>query len=177
LTVAPTLTNFAQTHTKWREGKALAVFAKTTKRAQVGTQLSFTLNESAAVSLAFTQSVTGRKSLARCVAQTTKNRKAKSCKLTLTLGTIKHSGHSGKNSVTFQGRVLSSKTLKPGHYTVTATAANAAGQQSRPSSLSFTIVKSARASAITPVPGDVGPMTIAMLLEQTVQAANQQNRY
>ena len=28
---------------------------------------------------------------------------------------------------------------------------------------------------ITPVPGGVGPMTIAMLLEQTVQAATQQN--
>jgi methylenetetrahydrofolate dehydrogenase (NADP+)/methenyltetrahydrofolate cyclohydrolase len=27
---------------------------------------------------------------------------------------------------------------------------------------------------ITPVPGGVGPMTIAMLLEQTVQAATQQ---
>ena len=31
-----------------------------------------------------------------------------------------------------------------------------------------------RAALITPVPGGVGPMTIAMLLEQTVQAANQQ---
>jgi methylenetetrahydrofolate dehydrogenase (NADP+) / methenyltetrahydrofolate cyclohydrolase len=32
-----------------------------------------------------------------------------------------------------------------------------------------------RAKLITPVPGGVGPMTIAMLLEQTVQAATQQN--
>jgi methylenetetrahydrofolate dehydrogenase (NADP+) / methenyltetrahydrofolate cyclohydrolase len=32
-----------------------------------------------------------------------------------------------------------------------------------------------RAAMITPVPGGVGPMTIAMLLEQTVQAATQQN--
>ena len=31
-----------------------------------------------------------------------------------------------------------------------------------------------RAAMITPVPGGVGPMTIAMLLEQTVQAATQQ---
>jgi methylenetetrahydrofolate dehydrogenase (NADP+)/methenyltetrahydrofolate cyclohydrolase len=31
-----------------------------------------------------------------------------------------------------------------------------------------------RASLITPVPGGVGPMTIAVLLEQTVQAASQQ---
>jgi methylenetetrahydrofolate dehydrogenase (NADP+) / methenyltetrahydrofolate cyclohydrolase len=32
-----------------------------------------------------------------------------------------------------------------------------------------------RAAMITPVPGGVGPMTIAMLLEQTVQAATRQN--
>ena len=32
-----------------------------------------------------------------------------------------------------------------------------------------------RAAMITPVPGGVGPMTIAMLLEQTVQAATQQH--
>jgi methylenetetrahydrofolate dehydrogenase (NADP+)/methenyltetrahydrofolate cyclohydrolase len=32
-----------------------------------------------------------------------------------------------------------------------------------------------RAAMITPVPGGVGPMTIAMLLEQTVQAATQQD--
>jgi methylenetetrahydrofolate dehydrogenase (NADP+)/methenyltetrahydrofolate cyclohydrolase len=31
----------------------------------------------------------------------------------------------------------------------------------------------ARASAITPVPGGVGPMTIAMLLKNTVQACEQ----
>jgi 5,10-methylene-tetrahydrofolate dehydrogenase/methenyl tetrahydrofolate cyclohydrolase len=30
------------------------------------------------------------------------------------------------------------------------------------------------ASAITPVPGGVGPMTIAMLLENTLQAAHYQ---
>jgi methylenetetrahydrofolate dehydrogenase (NADP+)/methenyltetrahydrofolate cyclohydrolase len=32
-----------------------------------------------------------------------------------------------------------------------------------------------RAAMITPVPGGVGPMTIATLLAQTVQAANRQN--
>jgi len=33
-----------------------------------------------------------------------------------------------------------------------------------------------RASLITPVPGGVGPMTIAILLEQTVDAAFRQQR-
>jgi len=33
----------------------------------------------------------------------------------------------------------------------------------------------AHASAITPVPGGVGPMTIAMLMKNTLQAARQQS--
>ena len=35
---------------------------------------------------------------------------------------------------------------------------------------------SQRARAITPVPGGVGPMTIACLLENTVEAANRRRR-
>ena len=139
--LTPALTGFAQTHTTWRAGKAAAVFAKATKRAPLGTQFSFTLNETATVSLVFTQSATGRKAGSRCVAVTTKNRKAKSCKRTLALGTLTHPGHSGKNTAAFQAPVSSAKTLKAGRYTVTATATNAAGQRSKPSSLSFTIVK------------------------------------
>ncbi len=140
-TAAPALTDFAQTHATWRAGKALAVFAKAAKRAPVGTRLSFTLDQPATVALAFTQSVTGRKSGARCVAQTPRNHKAKSCKRTLTLGTIKHAGRAGKNTVSFQARLSNTKKLKPGHYRVTATAVNAAGKASKPSTLSFTIVK------------------------------------
>ena len=34
----------------------------------------------------------------------------------------------------------------------------------------------AKASAITPVPGGVGPMTVAMLLKNTVYAASYQKR-
>ncbi len=138
--VTPTLTDFAHTHVTWRAGKALAVFAKTTKRTPVGMQLSFTLNEAATVSLACTQSGMGRKSGTRCVAETTKSRKAKSCKRALALGTIESSAHSGKNTVAFQARVSNSKTHKPGRYTVTATAPTSR-QQSKPSWLSFTIVK------------------------------------
>jgi hypothetical protein len=141
LPVVPTLAGFAQTHARWRAGKSLAVFAKATKRAPLGTQLSFTLNEAATVSLAFTQSATGRKSGAHCVAATRKNRKAKSCKRTLAFGAIENSAHNGKNMVTFQGHLSNGKTLKPGRYTVTATATDAAGQHSTSSSLNFAIVK------------------------------------
>jgi fibronectin-binding autotransporter adhesin len=137
---APTLTGFSQAHTTWRAGGALAVFTKAAKRPPLGTRFSFTLNEAATVSLVFTHSAPGRRSGARCVAVTTKNRMGKSCKRTLTV-TLSHSAHSGKNTIAFQGRISSASKLGPGHYTVTATATNSARQRSKPSSLSFTIVK------------------------------------
>ena len=116
------------------------MFAKTAKRPPLGTRFGLTLNEAATVSLTFTHSVPGRRSGVRCVAVTPKNRKGKSCKRTLTV-TLSHSARSGKNTIAFQGRISSAIKLSPGRYTVTATATNSARQRSKPSSLSFTIVK------------------------------------
>jgi hypothetical protein len=56
-------------------------------------------------------------------------------------GTLSFTGHSGKNRVSFQGRISHSKKLLPGTYTLVITATNAAGQNSAPSRLSFTILK------------------------------------
>jgi hypothetical protein len=50
-------------------------------------------------------------------------------------------GHTGLNTVVFQGRISRSKRLVLGAYTLGITAANSAGERSSPRSLSFTIVK------------------------------------
>jgi hypothetical protein len=141
LAVAPVLSNLAQTRTSWRAGKATAVSPGATKRPPVGTSFSFSLNESATVALAFNQSVLGRKSGGRCVAQTNKNRKRRACRRAVTRGTLRRAGHAGANHISFQGRVSPTVTLKPGPYTLLVGASNAAGQRSRSSSLTFTIVK------------------------------------
>jgi hypothetical protein len=58
----------------------------------------------------------------------------------VTAATLSFTGHSGTNTVIFQGRISGSKKLKPGHFVLSINATNAAGQRSRSQTLSFTIV-------------------------------------
>jgi hypothetical protein len=140
--VAPVLTQLAQTHAKWRKGPGLAVSARASRsRSPIGTSFSFTLNEPAGITLAFGQSVRGRLTHGRCVAQTRANRSSHGCSLMLTRGTLQIAGHAGLNRITFQGRLSRTQTLKLGSYTLAVTAINAGGQRSGSSPLKFTIVK------------------------------------
>jgi hypothetical protein len=136
---APVITSASQTNKTWREGSALATFSRTHKAA-LGTTFSFTLNEQASVSFAFTQLVGGRKVKGKCVARTNKNGTKPPCKRTITQGTVSFTGHSGTVKVFFQGRISVSKKLPLGRYTLVITARTSAGQRSQPQSLSFTIV-------------------------------------
>jgi hypothetical protein len=140
----PSVTNVTQSHRSWLEGKALAHTSarrKSRKKLPVGTTFSFSLNEHANVSFAFTQRVAGQKVKGKCVAKTRKNRMKPSCERTVTQGTLSFTGHTGTNGVSFQGRISASKRLRPGRYTLLITATDAAGQRSQTQSLSFTIVK------------------------------------
>ena len=111
------------------------------KRPPVGTTFSFTLNEAASVSFAFTQQVGGRKVKGKCVAQTKKNRSKHACKRTVTRGALSFAAHAGTNKAIFQGRISHALKLKPGAYTLVITAKNSAGQRSAPARLSFTVVR------------------------------------
>jgi hypothetical protein len=133
------LLNITQSHSVWRLGRALARFART--RPPVGTRFSFTLNQQAKVTFAFTQRVAGRRVGSRCVAQTKANRRRRACRRAVVRGTLAFTGHTGGNRVSFQGRISRSKTLRPGSYTLIVTATNAAGMRSTPKQLTFTIVK------------------------------------
>jgi hypothetical protein len=93
------------------------------------------------MSFAFTQQLSGSRVGHECVAQTNKNQHRRACKRTVVAGTLAFIGHAGINKVIFQGRISSSKKLKPGTYTLTVTATNSAGVHSAPISLRFTIVR------------------------------------
>ncbi len=140
----PIVTGAHQSTSRWREGNKLAQIAgkrhRKHKKPPVGTTFSFVLNEQATVTFSFTQRVSGRKVGRNCVAETRKNRKRKTCKRTVTPGTLLN-WRAGPNKVVFQGRISHHKKLKPGHYTLVITATNAAGQKSAGQKLTFTIVK------------------------------------
>ncbi len=133
----PVVSHVAQTHRTWREGTKLAKVTGPGKP-PIGTVFSFALNESARVTLAFAQQLAGRRVKGKCVAGSHPNRPA--CKRTVLRGRLSFTGHTGKNSVSFDGRVSRTVKLPPGSYTLTITATSSAGA-APPKTLRFTIVK------------------------------------
>ncbi len=140
-TAPPVISNAAQSNHSWREGTRLASFSRRRKLPPLGTVFSFTLNEPASMSFAFTQRVRGRNAIGKCVAETRKNHGEHACKRSVSRGTLSFTGRAGKNNVSFQGRISPTEKLKPGRYTLVITATNAAGQHSGANQLSFTVVK------------------------------------
>ncbi len=139
---APKVTHATQSHARWREGSRLAVLSrKSRKKAPLGTTFSFTLDQQSTVRFVFTQQVGGRKVAGKCAAKSKKNRHRRSCKRTLTRGTLSLAAHAGANKLAFQGLIARSKKLPLGRYTLLITASNKAGQRSRAQALHFTIVR------------------------------------
>jgi hypothetical protein len=136
----PNVTGATESNHIWREGKSSATFSRK-HRPPIGTTFTFTLNEQAHVTLAFTQRLPGRKVNGKCVSQTKRNRRKGACTRTVTRGALSFTGHSGTNNVSFQGGISHSKKLAPGTYTLVITATNSAGQHSTAGPLSFTIVR------------------------------------
>jgi hypothetical protein len=134
----PVVSSFGQSASRWRRGKGLPHIAAA--GAPVGTTFSFTLNEPASVSFAFSQRRAGRRVRGRCVAVTPANAGKARCKRTVKAGSFSLPGHQGLNKASFQGRLTSSKALKPGTYAVSIVASDAHGLRAVSPSLSFTIV-------------------------------------
>jgi len=137
---APVLSGTSQKNKTWREGNGLVQYARKAKP-PIGTTFSFSLNELATARLVFTQRASGRKAGGRCVAQTKQNSRRRRCTRTVTAGALSFAAHAGANTVRFQGRLSSTKKLRPGPYTLVINATSASGQHSAPQSLNFTIVK------------------------------------
>jgi len=138
----PTISAVSESRTRWREGDRLAqISGRRRKRLPpIGTAFSFSLNQASAVTFRFTQTKTGHRVGRHCVAKRRTNARHKGCTRVATAGTLPFTGHSGTNQVAFQGRLSSSKRLKPGRYTLIIEATDAAGRAA-PARLTFTIVR------------------------------------
>lgn len=134
---APTLSRVKQSHSKWVEKKVGR------HGPPAGTSFTFTLNEAAAVKLAFTAYLPGRKLHGKCLAKTRKNESAPKCTKRKAAGELTHTGVTGANSVAFDGRTGAPARLAPGDYSVVITAtANGLSASSKP--LHFTIASLSR---------------------------------
>ena len=136
----PTITGLRQSASTWRAGGRLARISRSRKRLPLGTTFTFTLDQPAAVTLSFTQTLDGRKIGRRCLAPGRANRGRKRCTRTVLKGTLSLKGHTGANRIAFQGRISRYKRLTPGRYKLTVTAVSPAGAAA-PRSLSFSMAR------------------------------------
>jgi hypothetical protein len=137
--VAPAITGFAQSARRWREANKAARLARASKP-PTGTEFTFALNEPAVVTLTFTQHRSGRTVRHHCLAANAHNRHKPACMRAVVAGTVTLRGRQGKNGVRFYGRLPSGRKLRPGRYTVVATA-RAGGRTAASGPLSFTIAR------------------------------------
>lgn len=114
------VTRFRQSHTRWRErGEHVA---KRLRKRPVGTTFSFRLNHKAKVTLTFTARKSGRKVKHHCVPKSAKNKRARHCTRTVTAGRVHHTGHAGRTTIRFAGKLPHHHKLRPGTYHVRLTA-------------------------------------------------------
>lgn len=116
--------------------------SKRTRRA-VGTTFSFSLDQTAKVTLRFTRRASGRKKSGRCVIASAAPARSPTCALNLGAGNFSVDAQRGSNAISFNGRT-STGNLGAGSYTVTLTAVGLSGKPSAPKSLHFTVGAASR---------------------------------
>ncbi|MDX6669327.1 MAG: TolB protein [Solirubrobacteraceae bacterium] len=136
LAVRPVLSNL-RIGARWRLGSQLPSAARV---APVGTTIRFALSQPGTARLEFLQSKPGRRVGGRCVAENRSNRGRRRCSRVVSAGSLSIGASAGANKVRFQGRVSRERKLKPGHYTLRATATNSAGRRSEPKTARFTVL-------------------------------------
>jgi PKD repeat protein len=134
------LSSLTESATTWRLGNKLATITRRPKP-PIGTTFSFKLGATAKVNFVFAHTATGRIQGRGCAAPSRANRRARSCRRTLTDATLTFNGHSGTNRVHFEGLLSASRRLRPGGYSVAVTASNDNAQASLTRTLSFRIVR------------------------------------
>jgi PKD repeat protein len=136
-----TLTDVSQAHRKWREGTRKAAATRTKQKpSPVGTSFAFTVNETATVTLAFTQTASGRRVSGTCQPAARHIRKDHRCRRTVSRGTLTDTATAGRHRVAFQGQI-NNKRLPLGAYTLRLTATDIVGARSTTETLRFTIVR------------------------------------
>lgn len=134
----PSIWNLHESARRWREPTPRA-HVDGRKRLPTGTMLSFSLNEPAAVHIAFERVIGGSPSPHVCVPNPRSPSQRKSCTRRIASGSLSLTRHSGTNHLLFAGRISHTNQLKPGRYEMVMIASNTAGQRSMPVSLNFTI--------------------------------------
>ena len=102
--------------------------------------MRYSLSEAAKVTVAIARKAAGRRKGAKCVAPTSKLRRAKRCTRYRNEGRLTRASGPGPVSIAFSGRV-GKRALAVGRHRMTLSATDPAGNASKGSTLSFRIVR------------------------------------
>lgn len=139
---SPRITGLRELRRSWRLGRQFAkVSSKGRVRTPVGTVFSFTLNEPATVSFAFSKETTGRLVGRKCQRVTRQDSGHRRCERMVRAGGFVFTAHVGRTSLAFQGRITRTATLTTGKYRVSVGATNSTGGRSPSSVLHFAVTK------------------------------------
>jgi hypothetical protein len=128
--------------TRFHRGTHAATLAKHAhKRIPVGTTISFTLSQAAAVTLTFQRAQPGTSSAGRCLAPSPKRRHDRHCtRYTTVHGSVSIAAPAGANRVGFDGVLDGGAKLAPGSYRLALSASDAGGTTSAAQRPSLTLV-------------------------------------
>jgi hypothetical protein len=138
----PTVSSLAVSPSTFAVAKGHTATLATTNRRRhhQGAKITFKLSERARVVIAFARKATGIKVGRSCMAPSRKHRRGKTCVRYAPSGSlVRRSEPGGTVRIAFTGRV-GARALRPGHYRLTLTATDPAGNPSRARSVIFTIV-------------------------------------
>lgn len=140
-TRAPVVTRYSLRNRTFRVGtSATPPLAVSARRTPAGTTIRYTLSEAGTARIELQQILPGRRKGSRCVAPTSRLKKARRCDRIVRRGVLVRTSRAGANAVAFSGRV-GRTALPAGSYRAVLVATDAARNGSRAATTSFTIVK------------------------------------
>jgi DNA-binding beta-propeller fold protein YncE len=136
----PSLTRLGLTRKRFRRGRKLPRASR--RRARVGTKIRYRLSEPARVTFSFERVLAGRKVGRRCRPPSRRLRSHRRCRRYKRVRTrIRRHGGTGRNALSFQGRLSRRKRLRPGNYRLTVVAKDPQGLRSRRKRVRFTLLR------------------------------------
>jgi hypothetical protein len=143
---ALTATGLSLSPNRFRRGGREATIARSGARRKAksptSTTISFALSQPATVTLSFQAAKPGVLARGRCTAPTKGRRTGRRCTRYVAVpGAVSRAGHAGANRIRFQGVLDGGRSLAPGSYRVSLSAANAGGTSSAPQHPGFTLLR------------------------------------
>jgi hypothetical protein len=141
---SPSVTAYTLTNRVFRVGTGATpitgVAAARRRKPPIGTTFRYRLSEPAKVVIDVQRVLPGRRSGRRCVAPSTRLRRARKCTRFVSQGKLTRTSRAGARRVAFSGRI-GKRPLKPGSYRAVLIATDAAGNRSTAKSVTFTVVR------------------------------------